>query len=915
VTHPARAPRHTPVVVARAAEVEQVRHFARQIVPIGGGLEITGEAGSGKSCLWQLALAECRAAGAHVLQASAVEDELEVELTGLHDLFGREPGADAFFAVDLSSVDRGRRAMEWLRAAAAERPVVLAVDDLQWLDTASRKTLRYAARRLDGVAVSVLSTVRMSSFQPPRSDDALLTHDRIEQLRLGPMIPSELREVLRPRIGPISGPELQRVHELSGGNPFAALEFARHMRSSGLTWDSASFPSVDVSLAERYASLDEGTRQVLNVAALLGRVDVDRLQVLAGRDISRELAIARAAGWLCVGTDLMVRFQHPLLQAAVHTAVPPLRRRDLHARLAATASDPDERARQLALSVTTADANVAAELDEAARRAARQGAPGTAATLMSHSARLTPAGDAEAHGCRQLAEVTFRAASGEPARAVALADRLIATLAVGPTRTAAILQRSFLDLDHSEDVLRVHIDQETDELTRANLSELLGLITGLYRGNLAWGRLYAESGLAVGRRHGDVDLVIRAATVVSTISVLEGAPRPDLVAEAEALAEHRGGPPLGRWPQIFRARQDLWAGHLVRAEHTLVRMRDVFAASGTEFQRPYRLADLAAVALARGELHTAGSLVDDGLEAAADAGNEPARAWLHWVGGTVCALQGDADVALEAADFLWRWGEAHREPARAVMALDIRGQLALATGDAAGAVDLFVEGVDRLSALGYRHPGWLPVLPHAVEAAAAAGQCERCEALVGQLTEQASSLRLPYVDALAVGAGGYLRLAEGDATEAAARLSGSAASLDELGYAVDVARAMLGQARALLRAGQRSAAAGVLEEARRRFAKAGAAAWMARADDELGRVRPAPNPSRQNGEAAPLTPTERRIARLVLAGRRNKEIGAEIFICESTVEAHLTRMYRKLGIRSRAALARALEPHTLRLQA
>jgi DNA-binding NarL/FixJ family response regulator len=90
---------------------------------------------------------------------------------------------------------------------------------------------------------------------------------------------------------------------------------------------------------------------------------------------------------------------------------------------------------------------------------------------------------------------------------------------------------------------------------------------------------------------------------------------------------------------------------------------------------------------------------------------------------------------------------------------------------------------------------------------------------------------------------------------------------------------------------------------------------MARADDELGRIRPAPNPSPQNGEAAPLTPTERRIARLVLAGRRNKEIGAEIFICESTVEAHLTRMYRKLGIRSRAALARALEPHTLRLQA
>ena len=206
--------------------------------------------------------------------------------------------------------------------------------------------------------------------------------------------------------------------------------------------------------------------------------------------------------------------------------------------------------------------------------------------------------------------------------------------------------------------------------------------------------------------------------------------------------------------------------------------------------------------------------------------------------------------------------------------------------------------------MGYRNPGAFPVLPDAIEALALSGDQAAAEALLARLEQEAEAIASPWALAAAERARGTLALARGSPGDAAALLRSAADAFERLGCAPDAARAVLLHGRALLRAGRRAHAADALADARRRFAAIGAPLWEARATAELERAAP----GRARGE---LTPTERRIAGLVAEGRRNREIGQALFMSVATVEAHLTRTYRKLGIRSRSELARRVADGTL----
>jgi DNA-binding CsgD family transcriptional regulator len=199
--------------------------------------------------------------------------------------------------------------------------------------------------------------------------------------------------------------------------------------------------------------------------------------------------------------------------------------------------------------------------------------------------------------------------------------------------------------------------------------------------------------------------------------------------------------------------------------------------------------------------------------------------------------------------------------------------------------------------MGCANPGAFPVLPDAVEALACAGHLAGAEALLDRLERQAGAVASDWARAAAQRARGALMLAHGRGEAAAGTLARAAAVLDRLGHKPDAARALYLRGRALLRAGQRAQAAEELAAARDRFAAMGAPLWEARAAEDLERAAP--------GRAAgTLTPAERRIAGLVAEGRRNREISQALFMSVATVEAHLTRTYRKLGIRSRSELAR-----------
>jgi DNA-binding NarL/FixJ family response regulator len=223
--------------------------------------------------------------------------------------------------------------------------------------------------------------------------------------------------------------------------------------------------------------------------------------------------------------------------------------------------------------------------------------------------------------------------------------------------------------------------------------------------------------------------------------------------------------------------------------------------------------------------------------------------------------------------------------------------VALSEGNAADACTPLTEAVALLEAIGVVEPGAFPVLPDAIEALARSGDIGRAEVLLARLESQAESAENAWAQAGANRGRGVILLSSGQPEEAVPPLRGSADAFDQLGFRPDAARAVLLLGQALLRGGHRTAAADALEDARERFASMGAATWEARALEELERSAP----GRGSGE---LTPTERQIAALVADGMKNRQIAHAMFVSVATVEAHLTRIYRKLQIGSRAGLTR-----------
>ncbi|HEX6238885.1 MAG TPA: AAA family ATPase [Acidimicrobiales bacterium] len=894
----------------RDHELDRIEQAVAAIHAQAPFLVIRGDAGIGKTALWRAGLKAHRAAGHRVLAARPTEDELQGAMVVLTDLF-EDVAAGGALDPDADLFDRARAVLRVLRRLAVECPVVVAIDDVQWCDPISARTLRYALRRLDDAPVVALATERETRASGPPE---IIPPERFEEMILGPLPIDAIRQVIGAAVGSIPRPALQRIHALAGGNPLYAVELARSPDLVANQLGAVPRPTLAEALSERLAGVTPDMLEVLRTAAALGPCSAAALADAAGQPTAL-VSAAVDTGVLTAGNDLLVRFSHPLLASVVLGGMNPLERQAVHAHLAGIVTDPDDRARHLALSATEPDPDVAAELEQAARRAGRRGAPALAAELATHSLRLTPAhpdppgsgpeadpdrGRARTSDAtrRSLIAISYRAAAGETRRALALTDELVDRLGAGPGRAQAITQRVYLDFNQSEEYLeRALVDAGDDLGLRGRVLELHGFVTGLYRGQLARGMEFSEQALRIAVDQGDPVLEVLAASMLATTSLLAGRPRHDLMHRALQLAEvlHER-PPLGPWPHVLRARQCVWGGYLAEARRRFEAQAAQFARTGIEFHRPYRLADRARIEVAAGNLAEAIELGQDGLEAARDAGNAEAATWTSYPVGLARAHRGETAAALDAAASLHSWGQWRDNPPRVFTAHHIRAVVALSSGDGATAASELLAAVELAQRSGHRHPGYVPFLPDAVEATALAGDRDTCESLVAELEDQAADLREPWTDAAAERARGLRALVTG--TDDAAQPIGAAAeAFDTLGYRLDAARTLLLQGRALRRSGRRRAAADVLDDAHGRFTGIGATPWAALAAEELRRVAP----GRDRGE---LTPTESQIAQLVADGRRNREIAGELFVSVATVEAHLTRLYRKLGMRSRTELSR-----------
>jgi DNA-binding CsgD family transcriptional regulator len=373
----------------------------------GGGVLVSGPAGIGKSALLDAIGSACAAAGQLVLRSASSAAESWLPYLGLYDLFSDAVAAQpevvpyhlrpAFDGVLMRSVPDGAATdqlairvavVEALRALAAERPVLLILDDVNCLDSATAEVLAFAVRRRQGTRVRVLAAERLSEGQEP-TWWGLLPEDAVE-IALGHLPGPVVSELLRTRLGLRPTDKLsQRIRDASGGNPFYALELGRAALRSGTVvqpGDPLLVPEkLRGLLADRLHALPKAARDALLLISTAARPP---RELLAGHEWG--LSQALASGIIVSGRDLEPRFAHPLLREIVYADADIEARRECHAKLARTHDDPLERARHHALATAEATEDLAAELEEAARIAVHRGAPGTAAELFRMAAERTP---------------------------------------------------------------------------------------------------------------------------------------------------------------------------------------------------------------------------------------------------------------------------------------------------------------------------------------------------------------------------------------------------------------------------------------------------------------------------------------------------------------------------------------------
>jgi len=913
-------------LVGREEELRRVELFLEAARQRPRALVIEGEAGAGKTSIWEAALADAQRAGSLTLAARPAEAETSFAYAALGDLLrdhvdavtelpSRQRRALAVAlrldderddAPDQQSVALAVLAV--LRQLARLRPLVVAIDDVQWLDAASASVVRYAVRRLDAGPVGLLAAWRTQPGAPvPLELDRAPTAERLERVALSPLSLGAVQHLIQDRLGFLPArPALRRLHELSGGNPFFALELARAFQEGAIQLEAGErLPvALDELVGARLEALSQNARRALAAAAAMAQPTVALVEAVAG-DGGGALDEAERAQIVSV-RDGRVRFAHPLLASGAYAAIDASVRRDLHARAGSEVADPEERARHLALAATGPDEGVASALEAAAARADARGAPPAAAELYERAVRLTPP-DARGDVLRRTMHAGFSIfQSGDGPRARMMLDEVVSELEPGPDRARALINLARVrgvddDLRAAEALFRQALDEAGgDNELLAAAGENLGSILFRLRERLEEAVEHTSAAAAAATAAGSSGWLAESLSVRLMAEAALGWSAQAAATLEAALAlqpdcEHRRAmaQPLFQIGVVW-----LWWDELDRAkeafERLLVRAREM----GDEGSLPYTMVLAAQVECVRGDHALAAAHADEGYEIAVQIGQETVRAYVLALRALAHAVAGEPEAARERAGRALELADRTSGRPAEHFALTALGEAELSVGRAAEASHALAPLVAFLRREQIREPGTARVVPSQVEALIALGELDAASELLDWYSENAEQLQRPSALAAAARCRGLLRAEQGD-LDGALELLESAVDLSSgVPIPLEHGRALLARGAVHRRAKHKRAARESLEAAEAVFDGMGARTWAERARAELARV----------GGRAPstgkLTPTELRVAELVAEGLQTKQVAAALFVSSKTVEGHLTNIYAKLGVHSRAELAR-----------
>jgi DNA-binding CsgD family transcriptional regulator len=911
-------------VIGREGELGAIQAFVAEVDRGPSALVLSGEPGIGKTVLWEAAVAEAQTRAGRVLTCRGVEAEASLSFAGLSELI-----APVLEEVSAAIAPPRRRALEValllaepgdvapdahviglavldvLRALTGQGPVVVALDDAQWLDPASAGVLQIALRRLRDEPIGLLATLRVAreTATPRFQLDHSFPDERLHRLSLGPLSAGALHRLLVDRLAlELTRPELARVSEASAGNPFFALELGRELVRTATRPAPGQALRVPESLREllggRLSRLPGETLDVLLQVAALARPTVELVAAAHGdgERVLRGLEAAVREGVVELDGS-RVRFTHPLLTSICYEEAPLWKRRAVHRALAAAVADVEERARHLALAADGPDAVAASYLDAAADQAAARGATAAAAELCELAAELTP-DDPPLARRRRLRAANFHRLAGEGEQATALLDQLLTEVPPGVERADVLfaLAHTFRDDPPTTNhLLDEALAQAAGDEARA--ARILGFrsLLRLLAADVPAALVDARAALEKAERVGDPALLAFVISRVGHAETWAGEITPGLL-ERGAEIEERLGLELEFLdsPRAMLTRLLMRLGEVDRTRVILEELEATAGARGDERSRVLVLWYLVLVEWYAGRWQRA-------MEYAAVAHELGEQTdWprsLAWVGRVRALLEADlglVEAARSHAEAGLVFSQSRSDDFFTIACLGVLGRLELALGDLEAARGYLRELPGRLLAGGVHDPA-NPVWPDTIETLITLGDLEQAHAYLDNYEQRGRQLESPWAVAAAARCRGLLSAAEGDPTTAFAAFQRSL--VEGAAFPLEHARTLLCLGVVRRQAQQKKAAREALEKALAIFEELGARLWAEKARAELRRI---------SGRRAPteeLTETERRVAELAAQGRSNREIAAELFMGVSTVEAHLSRVYRKLDIRSRAALA------------
>lgn len=884
-----------------------------------GAVVLPGEAGIGKTELWLAGVETAIAHGYRVLSSRPSEAETRLSFAGLADILAgcigdvlpelppvQRRALEAALLLGESELDADERAVSAaflgaLRLLAGERHICLAVDDIQWLDTASLGAVRYALARLDEEPVASLLAVRGN---PPEWLRRALRDERLRTVEIGGLTVGAIQELLRSRLAvTLPRPTLIRLWETSGGNPLFALELASALERRGGTLplgEELPIPSdLDELLHARLDDLGSAALETARAVAALADPTVPLVESAVGRRADAGLAETLAARIVELDGERL-RLTHPLLGSAIAARQTPSRRRSLHARLAKIVPTAEERARHLALATAEPDAEIASILEDAARVAYTRGAPGTAAELAEQALRLTPAAMPDDARRRLLGSADLHHRAGNTDRANVLLQDARAAAAPGHER-ALIVARLAAVQTSPQDAVALYRealsaaagDDALEATINLRLASLMRFTEGIERG-----MEHAELAVGATAGVGDASLRCRALAAYGLMHFNTGRGIPTAEME-EALSLERSLPewPLDDGPTWVHGWQLCWAADVDGARAVFQELLPVVRARN----------DAAGEAEALWHLSL--------LEARAANWEEAER----YAKGSL-DLWTQLDRVIPPHEFPAAIAAAHRgliddaraTSQRAVTCAEsegigigesghswVLGFVELSAGDATAALPHLRRSYELRNAF-MLEPAQRLELGDLLEALIAVGELDGAGDILAAWEERADALDRAWALAILARSRGLLLAARGDFHGALASFERALAEHARTADPFHHARTLLALGRTQRRAKKRAAARATLEDALGRFERLGAPLWAEQARAELARIG-GRAPSR--GE---LTEAESRIARLVAGGGTNREVAAALFLTEHSVETALTRVYRKLGVRSRAELARLL---------